>query len=323
VYKSSGSQFVVYAALAANILIAVGKFVAAAISGSSAIWSEGIHSAVDSTNELLLLYGIHRSKARPDNVHPLGHGREVYFWSFMVAVLVLALGAGLSFYEGVLHLINPHPIENATLSLAILAVAAGFEGTSWVFAVREFRAHKGDLGYFEAFTCSKDPTVFTVLVEDSAALIGLIIAATGILLALHFRDPRFDAVASIGIGALLTATSILLARETKSLLIGEAAHPHVRESIMQIAATDPGIRKVNGLLTVQIGPDQVLAAMSAEFEDALTTPQIEACIKRIEAKIKDAQEEVMTLFVKPQTPETFQARRDALNHDEESDIESG
>jgi cation diffusion facilitator family transporter len=313
--RPTGSQIVVYAALAANILIAVGKFIAATLSGSSAMWSEGVHSLVDSVNEVLLLYGIHRSKARPNRTHPLGYGREVYFWSFMVAVLVLALGAGLSFYEGVLHFIQPVPIGHPALTLSMLGVALLFEGTSWIFAIREFREHKGAAGYFEAFQRSKDPTVFTVLLEDSAALVGLLLALLGIVLSLHFSEPRFDAGASIGIGLVLTITSFLLGSETKSLLIGEAAHSHVREKIMEIAACDVGIRKVNGLLTIQMGPDQVMAAMSAEFEDALTTPQIEACIQRIEAQIKDAKEEVTTLFVKPQTPQTWQARMDGINQD--------
>jgi cation diffusion facilitator family transporter len=313
--NAAKSRVVIYAALAANLLIALGKFVAAGISGSSAMWSEGVHSLVDSINEVLLLYGMHRSTAKPNRTHPFGYGREMYFWSFMVAVLVLALGAGLSFYEGVLHWLSPRPIQSPALGVGMLALAMCFEGTSWFFAFREFRSHKGSLGYFEAFQRSKDPSVFTVLIEDSAALIGLTIALAGLLAAVYFGQPRFDAAASIAIGLLLTGTSLLLARETKSLLIGEAAHSDVRDSITRIAAADSGVRAVNGLLTVQLGPNQVMAAMSAEFEDALTTPQIEACIKRIEAKIKEVREEVTTLFVKPQTPETWRARIDAINRE--------
>jgi cation diffusion facilitator family transporter len=302
-----GSRLVVYAALAANLLIAVGKFVVAAISGSAAMWSEGVHSAVDSINELLLLYGLHRSGQKPNRTHPLGYGREVYFWSFVVALLVLALGAGLSFYEGVSHLMHPEPILSPALAFVVLLLAAAFEGTSWLFAIREFRLHKGNQTYFEAFRRSKDPTIFTVLLEDTAALLGLLIALIGLSCAVYFGEPRFDAAASICIAILLATTSILLARETKSLLIGESATRQVCESITEIAVADSGVRKVNGVITVQMGPDQVMAAMSAEFEDALTTTQIEACIKRIEAKIKGAREEVTTLFVKPQSPEIWQA----------------
>ncbi len=310
--NASASRLVIYVALAGNFLIAIGKFIAAGISGSAAMWSEGIHSLVDTVNEVLLLYGMHRAKAKPDRTHPFGHGRELYFWSFVVAVLVLALGAGSSFYEGASQLIDPHRIVNPGLSFVMLGVAALFEGTSWIVSLREFRARKGDLGYFDAFRKSKDPTVFTVLLEDTAALAGLLIAFAGLLAAQLLDAPRFDAAASIGIALVLTVTSILLARESKSLLIGETAHPHVCESIIKIADADPGVRHVNGVITVQIGPDQVLAALSAEFEDALTTPQIEACIKRIESKVKGSKKEITTLFIKPQTPETFRERREAL-----------
>jgi cation diffusion facilitator family transporter len=315
VAAEQGSRIVVYAALLANVLIAIGKFVAASISGSAAMWSEGVHSLVDSVNEVLLLYGIHRSGAKPNRTHPLGYGREVYFWSFLVAVLVLAFGAGLSFYEGVSHLMVARRIERPGLSLIVLGVSFFFEGTSWIVALRHFRQTKGKQGYLEALRRSKDPTVFTVLIEDSAALVGIVIALIGLLLSIAFGSSLYDAIASIGIGVLLTASAMFLARETKSLLIGEAAHTHVRDCILSIAAKDPGIRKINGLFTVQMGPAQVMAAMSAEFEDALTTPQIEACIKRIESKVKEAREEVTTLFVKPQTPETFQARLDDVHHD--------
>ena len=309
----SNNHLVVYVALVADILIATGKFGAAALSGSSAMWSEGVHSVVDGINELVLLYGLRRAKTKPDPTHPFGYGRELYFWNFIIALLVMALGAGLSLYEGVLHLRNPHPVDNPTLSYIVLAAAFVFEGISWSISIREIRSRKGDLGYFEAFRASKDPSTYTVLLEDSAALLGLLIAFAGLLAEQMTGDPRFDAAASIGIALVLAATSVLLARESKSLLMGEPAHPHVRKTILDIAAADPDIRHANGVLTVQMGPDQVIAALSAEFEDALTTPQIEACIKRIEAKVKTALEEVTTLFVKPQTPETWAARRKATD----------
>lgn len=272
------------------------------------MWSEGIHSLVDSVNEILLLYGIHRAGAKPSKTHPLGYGREIYFWSFLVSILVLAFGAGLSFYQGVAHFMNPKPIERPTLGLIMLGVAFLFEGASWLLAAREFGSQKGAKGYVEALRRSKDPTVFTVLLEDTAALLGLLLAFVGVVLSLWLRESRFDAAASIAIGMLLTIISLFLARETKSLLIGEAAHGHVRDCILKIAADDPGVRNINGLVTVQMGPDQVVAAMSAEFEDHLTTPQIEACIERIERRIRDQREEVTILFVKPQTPETWRER---------------
>ncbi|MEO5622107.1 MAG: cation diffusion facilitator family transporter [Dokdonella sp.] len=313
--SKSTNHLVVYVALAADVLIATAKFVAAALSGSSAMWSEGVHSVVDGINELLLLYGLRRAKAKPDPTHPFGYGRELYFWNFIVALLVMALGAGLSLYEGVLHLRNPHPVDNPMLSYIVLATAFVFEGISWSISAREIRSRKGDLGYFEAFRKSKDPSTYTVLLEDSAALIGLLIAFAGLLAEQVTGDPRFDGAASIGIALVLAATSILLARESKGLLIGEPAHPHVRKAILDIANADPGIRHANGVLTVQMGPDQVVAALSAEFEDALTTPQIEACIKRIEAKAKQVHGEITVLFVKPQTPETWIARSTIIEDD--------
>jgi cation diffusion facilitator family transporter len=303
---------VVYVALASNLLIALAKFVAAAISGSSAMLSEGVHSLVDTINELLLLYGLHRAKAPPDVTHPFGHGRELYFWSFIVALLVLAMGAGVAFYEGIAHLRDPRQAEAPALSYIVLGVSALLEGRSWLIAVREFRTHKGRLGYFEAFRQSKDPSTFTVLMEDSAALIGLLIAFLGLLGAQLFDAPRLDGAASIGIALVLAVSAMLLARESKSLLLGERAHPQVGESILAIAAADPAVRRVNGVLTVQVGPSQVVVALSAEFEDSLTTPTIEACITRIENAARAAHAEIVELFVKPQTPENWQEKNEAI-----------
>lgn len=306
---ASGSHKVVYVALGGNLMIAIAKFVAAGYSGSSAMLSEGVHSLVDTVNELLLLYGLHRAGMPPDRTHPFGHGRELYFWSFIVALLVLAMGAGVSFYEGVMHIRQPEPIERPLINYLVLAVSFLFEGTSWYVALREFRARKGRLGYFEAFRLSKDPSTFTVLLEDSAALLGLLVALAGLVGAQLFDQPLLDGVASIGIAGVLAVSAMLLARETKGLLIGEIAHPAVSEAILAIAAADDGVRCANGVLTVQMGPNQVVAALSAEFEDALTTPQIEACINRIEKQAKVAHPEIISLFVKPQTAEVWRARR--------------
>ena len=280
------SRKVVYAALAGNLAIAATKFVAAWLTGSSAMLSEAVHSLVDTINELLLLYGMYRADKRPDRNHPFGHGRELYFWSFIVALLVFALGAGVSLYEGIGHLLAPHPIEHVLVNYFVLGLSFVFEAASWRVAMKEFRAVKGDLSYFEAFRCSKDPTTFTVLFEDSAALVGLVIAFAGILGAHLLGMPQLDGIASISIAVVLAVSSMFLARETKALLIGESALPQVRESVLEIATADPAIRRANGVLTVQMGPEQVVAALSAEFEDRLTTPEIEACVNRVEAAIK-------------------------------------
>ncbi|MGH8036893.1 MAG: cation diffusion facilitator family transporter [Stenotrophomonas sp.] len=308
----SGSRLVVYAALVGNLCIAVAKFVAAGISGSSAMLSEGVHSLVDTINELLLLYGLHRADKAPDSAHPFGYGRELYFWSFIVALLVFAAGAGVSAYEGFQHIRRPEPATNHALSYAVLGISFVFEGASWWVALREFRATKGNMGYFEAFRHSKDPSTFTVLLEDSAALLGLAFAAIGLAAAQLLDMPVLDGVASLCIAGVLAVTAFLLARETKGLLVGEPAHPDVARHILAVANTDPDLRTANGVTTMQMGPEQVVAMLSAEFEDDRTTPQIEACITRIETAVKRDYPELVALFIKPQTPEVFRSRRAAL-----------
>ena len=303
-----GAKLSIYAALASNLAIAAIKFGAAALTGSSAMLSEGVHSVVDTTNELLLLYGLKRAARPADTNHPFGHGRELYFWSFMVALLVLALGAAVAFYQGFHRLIHPEPIRNLLVSYGVLAVSFAFESVSWWLGLKAFRATKGTQTYLEAFRNSKDPSTFTVLFEDTAALLGLLIAAAGLLAADRLNAPWLDGAASLGIGLVLLVSSLLLAQETKGLLIGEPAHPHLRESILRIAEQDAEVRRANGVLTVQMGAQQVVAALSVEFQDALNTTQIEHCVNRVEAAIRRTHPEVTTLFVKPQTADTWQRR---------------
>jgi cation diffusion facilitator family transporter len=323
----SGNRIVVYAALAGNFLIAITKFVAAAMTGSSAMLSEAVHSLVDTGNELLLLYGMHRAARPPDTSHPLGHGRELYFWSFVVAVLIFALGAGVSAYEGVMHILAPEEIENPTTNYIVLGLSAIFEGVSWTVALREFNRQKGALGYLEAIRKSKDPTTFTVLIEDSVALLGLIAAFLGVLAAQLTGMPELDGAASIVIGLLLGATAVFLARESKNLLLGEPALPEVDAAILEIAAADPAIRHANGVITTQLGPSQVIASLSAEFADHLTADDIERCVERLEAGIRQSHPEVTTLFVKPQSHRTWaehtQRLRDVSDDGPEPDSSSG
>jgi cation diffusion facilitator family transporter len=299
---------VVIVAFAANLAIALTKFTAAALTGSSAMLSEGIHSLVDTVNEVLLLYGMKRAGKSPDASHPFGYGRELYFWSFVVSLLVLALGSGAAFYEGVSHLLNPRPTQAPLINYGVLAMSFVFEGSSWWFTLKAFRKTKGSQTYFEAFRASKDPSTFTVLFEDTSALIGLTIALAGVAGAQLLALPKLDGMASLGIGVVLAASSLLLARETKALLIGEPAHGAVRAAILAIACADPAIRTANGVITVQMGPSQIVAALSAEFEDALTTGEIEACVNRVEDAIKSAHPDITVLFVKPQTPATWLRR---------------
>jgi cation diffusion facilitator family transporter len=270
--------------------------------------SEGVHSLVDTTNELLLLYGLKRAAQPADTSHPFGYGRELYFWSFIVALLVLALGAAAALYGGVKQVLYPQPMRDSLINYVVLAASFAFEATSWRIALQQFRADKGTQSYVDAFRHSKDPTTFTVLFEDTAALLGLLIAAAGILAAHALHAPQFDGAASIGIGLVLLASSLLLARETKGLLIGESAHPRLRDAILRIADEDEAVRSANGVLTVQMGANQVVAALSVEFEDELNTTQIEECVNRVEARIKQAYPEITLLFVKPQTAQTWHTR---------------
>ena len=305
---SDSNKIVVYAALAGNLAIAVVKFVAAYITNSSAMLSEAIHSVVDTLNEILLLYGIKKSQQSPNAQHPFGYGRELYFWAFIVSLMVFALGAVVSIYQGVQHVRYPEEMLSPNLNYIVLGIAILCEGISWLVALKAFRKTKGQLGYFEAFRRSKDPTTFTVLFEDTAALCGLFIALIGIYLAHALKIPELDGVASIFIGIVLAISAILLARETKGLLLGESADPQLRDHLLLIAQEDDAVFSANGVLTEQMGADQVIASLSLEFEDHLTSDDIEACVNRIEAKIKQIHPEIMALFVKPQTKKVWLQR---------------
>jgi len=303
------SKKVVYAALVGNLLVALTKFVAASITGSSAMLSEAIHSLVDTGNELLLLYGMRRAAKPPDDLHPLGHGRELYFWSFVVTLLIFALGAGLSVYEGIRHVIAPEPMSNVVVNYVVLGLALVFEGISFSVAMREFRAAKGDRGYFEAVRESKDPTMFMVLFEDTAAVIGILIALAGIAASEAFGLVVLDGVASIGIGIVLGVVAMFLAREAKGLLIGEPAEMEVVTSICKIARAHPGVERSNGLFTVHLGPDQIVAPISVDFVDSLSAPAVEQILAAIEERVKAAHREIVLLLIKPQSAAAFARAR--------------
>lgn len=306
---SSSSRKVVYAALLGNVLIAATKFGAAFWTGSSAMLSEAVHSLVDTSNELLLLHGMRRAQRPPDTAHPFGYGRELYFWSFIVALMVFGLGAGVSFYEGIDHIRHPEPIADAHVNYIVLALSLLFESGSWWVALREFRAVKGKLGYLEAVGVSKDPTTFTVLFEDSAALAGLAIAFAGIACAQWFAMPALDGVASLGIALVLAVAGITLARRTKELLLGERADAALVRAITDIATRHPAVETVNGVFTTHLGPNQVVAMLSADFSNRTTAGEIEACILEIENRVREAHPEVTGIFIKPQSAATWTARR--------------
>lgn len=298
---SESNKIVVYAAMFGNLAIALVKFVAAYITNSSAMLSEAVHSVVDTLNEILLLYGMKKAKKPGDVKHPFGYGRELYFWAFIVALLVFALGAIVSIFQGIYHIIQPEEMQNPMINYIVLGIAILCEGFSWSVALKTFRKQKGNMGYFEAFRRSKDPTTFTVLFEDTAALIGLVIALVGIFLAYQLNIPELDGVASILIGVVLAVSAWFLARETKGLLLGETADPKLRENVLNIAQQDAAVFSANGVLTEQMGAHQVIASLSLEFKDDLTSDQIEACVNRIETQIKQLNPEIIALFVKPQT----------------------
>jgi cation diffusion facilitator family transporter len=294
------ANIVLYGALAANLGIAVAKFVAAAISGSSSMLTEGVHSLVDSGNQVLLLYGQKRASRKPDPTHPFGYGRELYFWAFVVAILIFAIGAGVSIYEGVVHIQQPHAIENPTLNYIVLGIAFLMEGASWALAVREFDRGRGEQTWWQAIHRSKDPPGFIVLFEDSAALIGLVIAAVGVWASVHFADPRIDGVASVLIGCVLAGVAVLLARESKELLIGEAADPVLIAQIREVLNGNPCIDAVNHIRTIHTSPQAIFVAISADFADDLSMGNAETLIEELEQRVKALSPWITSIYIRPE-----------------------
>ncbi len=295
--SASGSKKVIFAALIGNTAIAITKFIAAAITGSSAMLSEGIHSLVDTGNQGLLLLGLKQAQKPPDEAFPFGHGKEIYFWSFVVAILIFAVGAGVSLYEGIHHVIHPEPIENPIINYIILGLAILFEGGAWLFALKEFKRTKGKLSYVEAVRRGKDPSLFVVLFEDSAAILGLLVAMVGIFLAQLTGLAWFDGLASIIIGLILGGTAWWLAYETKGLLIGEAANQKVVQGIRTLMKDIPQIDHVKEVLTMHMGPDFILVNISADFNDNVKVGEIEKAIARLDTNIKTQYPEVKRVFV--------------------------
>jgi len=294
---ASSSKRVIYAALIGNLLITITKFFAAFTTNSSAMLSEGIHSMVDTGNQVLLLYGIKRAQKPADRFFPFGYGKEIYFWSFVVAILIFALGAGISIYEGIIHIIHPKPVTNPMVNYIVLGLALVFEGFAWAFAFKEFSSRKGRLGYIEAVQKGKDPSMFVVLFEDSAAILGLIIAFLGIALGQYTGIVYFDGIASVCIGLILGGTALWLAYETKGLLIGEAANQDVVAGINEMASQEVSIEHVNEVLTMHMGPDFVLVNISVDFSDTTTADVLESAIAKLDRQIKNKFPQVKRVFV--------------------------
>ena len=299
--SKSTSTVAVWAALAGNLAVAAAKFIAAAVTGSAAMLSEAVHSLVDTVNELMLLYGISRSTRPADQSHPLGYAREVYFWSFVVALSIFTVGAGVSAYEGVHRLQNPGPIDHPAVVFIVLGVSMAFESASWMVGVRAFRDGTQHLSWWQAFRRSKDPPAFIVVFEDSAAVLGLIAAAAGSAATVLTGDSRWDGLASIFIALLLTGVAALLAQESKDLLIGERADPELSNAIIRIASKMAGVCSANSVVTVQLAPRNVVATLSLDFFDTMRAPDIERAVAELEDSIRREHPEVSALFVKPQS----------------------
>ncbi|QOF76502.1 cation diffusion facilitator family transporter [Variovorax sp. 38R] len=293
----AGSKIAIYGAIAANVAIAVTKFVVAGITGSSAMLSEGIHSAVDTFNGVLLFVGIRLSQRPATAEHPFGHGKELYFWSLIVAVLIFGLGGGVSFYEGIQHMRHPEPMRDATWNYVVLGLAALFEGTSFFIALREFRREARGRPFWQALGQSKDPTTYTVLAEDSAALAGLGVAALGIWASHRFDMPALDGAASVVIGLLLAGVAVLLISQARGLLIGEGIRPETARAIRSLAMQQPSVQDVGHVLSMYIGANEVLAVVDVNFKDGTATGEAADAIAAIEQQVRARFPMIRRLFI--------------------------
>lgn len=298
----------IYSALLANIFIAITKFIAGAISHSAAMRAEGVHSLADTVNELLLLYGIRQSRKPPDAIRPFGYGRELYFWSFIVSILIFGLGGGVSIYQGWTHIMDPEPPGAPFWNYIVLCVSILFEGGSLLIAAREFKRKKGEMGWWEAIKKSKDPSSFLVLFEDGAAVLGLLIVLLCVWLGNLLHNPYFDGAASIIVGLLLVAVSLILARESRSLLMGEGIAPETQRKITSIVESDPAVVKLLHLLSNYQAPETVVLMMIVAFKEHLDTVEINDAIDRIRDRIKKEFTLIRFILIQPDVFEPGTAR---------------
>ena len=294
---AGSSKKAIYAALVGNSLIAVTKFAAASYTGSAAMMSEGIHSLVDTGNQVLLLYGIKRSQQPASEEFPFGHGKEIYFWSFVVAMLIFALGGAVSIYKGWQHIAHPAEIQNITINYYVLGLAVVFESAALWVAFREFNRSRGSLSIARAITRGKDPTLFVVVFEDTAALLGLLIALAGLVIYQITGNPLFDGLASIGIGIVLVLTAYVLALESKNLLIGESADPKIVTAIRSILSDDDRILAINEVATLHMGPDFIVVTVSADFVDAMSSENLEAAVTELNKRVKSVDTRIRRVFI--------------------------
>ncbi|HEX8503836.1 MAG TPA: cation diffusion facilitator family transporter [Hymenobacter sp.] len=294
---ASSSKFAIYGAIAANVAIAISKFVAAFYTGSSAMLSEGIHSLVDSGNGILILYGVKQSEKPADARHPFGRSKELYFWALIVAILVFSVGGGMSFYEGVQHIKHPAPISDPTWNYVVLGLSLVFEGISCFLAFRAFNHERGDLGFWASIRRSKDPAVFAILLEDLAALLGLVIALAGVFFGHLLNNPYLDGAASIGIGTLLVCVAVFLIYKTKRLLVGTGVDDETLAELEQIIKSQPGVERIGPPLTSYLGPADVVMALDVEFSNSMTAEQIEHSIDVMQDAVRAKRPEFKRIFV--------------------------
>ena len=292
----SKSKIAISAAIAGNVAIAITKFVAAAFTGSSAMLSEAIHSVVDTGNGCLMLLGVRKSRRPPDSDHPFGHGHELYFWTLIVGVLIFAVGGGMSVYEGIMHILHPTVPDNPAWSYSVLAIATVFEGTTWLFGWKAFNIERGRKGVLETIHDTKDPTSFTVLLEDSAALLGLVFAFFGIFLGSQLQMPYLDGVASVSIGLLLCGVAVLMVYESKGLLIGEGLDRQELESIRELVQGDPAVERVRHLHTMYLGPHEVLLTIELRFHSDITALDVRRAVRRLQEVIQSRHPDVSRIF---------------------------
>ena len=293
----SSSKIVVYGAIGANVAIAISKFVAAYFTGSAAMMSEGIHSLVDSGNGGLILFGLNRSERPADARHPFGHSKDLYFWTVIVAVMIFAVGGGMSLYKGYQYIQHPAPLTDPTWNYWVLGLAMLFEGTACALAYREFRKTQGEAGFWQALRDSRDPAVFAILLEDMAALVGLVIALAGVFLGHYLNNLYFDGAASMAIGALLVGMSIFMLREARGLLVGEGASPEVLRGLEALASQDAAVTKLRAPLTMYLGPADAILALDIAFHDHLTAVEIEQAVERLQTAIKGKYPEFKRVFI--------------------------
>jgi cation diffusion facilitator family transporter len=297
----ASSKISIYTALGANLLIAVTKFVAGGLSNSSAMIAEGIHSMVDTVNQLLLLFGIHQSKKRPDSMHPFGYGRELYFWCFIVSILIFGVGAGFSIYEGISHMVHPEELKNPTLNYIVLFLSIVFEGTSLIVALKSFNKTRGNQTWWAAIVKSKDPSSFLVLFEDSAAVVGPLIVMVCTFLNHTFNLPFLDGLASTLVGLLLVGVSAIMARESRSLLMGESITEETNANLRALVEHNPHVQKVMDIISTYQSPDEVVLMMIVAFEDNLNTQTINAAIDDIRLRIKQQYKLVRFVIIQPES----------------------